>query len=81
MGLAVDARIGCIAFGNVFVKPKAALKRYHLSEGCLKFHWPTHDNVVKKPKTAIVIPRSLRRGISTMRYYISFYEEEEPGRG
>jgi hypothetical protein len=32
---------------------------------------------VKKPKTAIVIPRSLRRGISSIRYYyaFSFYEE------
>jgi hypothetical protein len=28
----------------------------------------TQDNVVKKPKTAIVIPRSLRRGISNIRY-------------
>jgi hypothetical protein len=30
------------------------------------------DNVVKKPKTAIVIPRSLRRGISSIRYYDTF---------
>jgi hypothetical protein len=29
------------------------------------------DNVVKKPKTAIVIP-SLRRGISSIRYYYTF---------
>jgi len=29
-------------------------------------------NVAKKPKTAIVIPRSLRRGISTIRYYYIF---------
>ena len=31
-----------------------------------------YDNVVKKPKTAIVIPRSLRRGISIIRYYDTF---------
>jgi hypothetical protein len=30
------------------------------------------DCVVKKPKTAIVIPRSLRRGISSIRYYYTF---------
>ena len=33
---------------------------------------PNIDNVVKKPKTAIVIPRSLRRGISNIRYYDTF---------
>jgi hypothetical protein len=30
------------------------------------------DNVVKKPKTALVIPRSLRRGVSNIRYYDTF---------
>jgi len=30
------------------------------------------DKVVKKPKTDIVIPRSLRRGISSIRYYCTF---------
>jgi hypothetical protein len=30
------------------------------------------DNVVKKSKTAIVIPRSLRRGISNIRYDDTF---------
>jgi hypothetical protein len=30
------------------------------------------DNVVKKPKTAIVIPTSLRRGISSISYYYTF---------
>jgi hypothetical protein len=34
------------------------------------------DNVVKKPKIAIVIPRSLRRGISNIRYLVS---ERKPG--
>jgi hypothetical protein len=37
-------------------------------------HWSAviSDNVVKKPKTAIVIPTSLRRRISSISYYYTF---------
>jgi hypothetical protein len=43
-------------------KKKESLKHEGLQDETLD---AILDNVVKKPKTAIVIPRSLRRGIST----------------